>query len=69
MTPEQFELTPVEIQHPLWDKLVKHYTARLTMLRLENDADLSETQTANKRGRIAECKAFLALGKPFVLPQ
>ena len=45
-----------------WTVLKKHYEARLETLRRQNDGDLDDSQTRRLRGRIAEVKAFLALG-------
>lgn len=56
------KFSPSDRNSPLWRALTNYYTARLQTLRAQNDA-LSKTpeETAALRGRIAECKAFLAL--------
>jgi len=46
-----------------WKALVARYESRLDDLRMRNDGDLSETQTAKLRGRINEIREFLALAK------
>ena len=56
-------LTPTERNTPLWQKLVKHYEARLATLRAKNDNSKPETETERLRGQIAECKEFLRLGQ------
>ncbi len=63
MNPEPFALTDVERNSVLWERLSAHYRMRLESLRAKNDADLPEAETAKVRGRIAEAKAFLALGE------
>lgn len=55
------ELTPSERSSVLMDKLVAHWTERLAMLRTRNEGPLGELATADLRGRIAECKAAIAL--------
>ena len=45
----------------LWVKLKAHLNDRLVTLRLRNDGNLSEVETARTRGRIAEIKMLLAL--------
>lgn len=57
-------LTKQERDDPLWVKLRAEMEARLLQLRAANDADMSESDTAKQRGRIAEIKRFLDLGKP-----
>ena len=56
-------LTEGDKLNPLWISIEKHYAARLEELRSKNDAPLTELETASLRGRIAEVKAFLSLGK------
>jgi hypothetical protein len=64
MTPKPpFVLTKDERDSKLWRKLMKHWEERLTSLRIQNDSDRSETDTALLRGRIAEVKANMALDK------
>jgi hypothetical protein len=66
--PTIFTLEPSELQNPLWVKLSKRFEQRLAELRLKNEADIGEVETANLRGRIAELKALLALASPRNLP-
>lgn len=59
------KLSEAQTTNPLWHALRAHYTERLQQLRIENDnARLSDTATAELRGRIDECKAFLAMESP-----
>lgn len=47
-----------------WLKIKQHYQKRLERLRADNDSQkLGLEATAMQRGRIAECKAILALDK------
>lgn len=69
MTVQRFVLVPEERNSALIKKLAKYYEDRLDSLRTRNDGDLSETETAKYRGRIAEVKAFLALCKEPVAHQ
>jgi hypothetical protein len=55
-------LDPIERQSAVWLKLKKQLEARLAMLRMKNDSDLSPHRTARLRGRIEEVKALLSLG-------
>ena len=55
-------LTKEERNDPLWLKLKAEYEARLAQLRASNDKDMSETETAKLRGRIAEVRKFIDLG-------
>jgi hypothetical protein len=57
-------LTPQDLQSATWRKLEAHLTERLTALRAQNDGELDETSTARLRGRLAQIKEILALGKP-----
>jgi hypothetical protein len=50
--------------HPIWMRLTTHLETRIALLRIKNEGDVSETQTARIRGGIAELKAILALGIP-----
>lgn len=60
-----FQLTLGERQSPLLRKLMEHYAKKLETYRGNNDnVNLSPEQTAHLRGRIAECKSFLALDNP-----
>ncbi len=59
--PKQFALTAEDKDSRLWHKLMAHWESRLDTLRTQNDGDKDATETAKQRGRIAECKANLAL--------
>jgi hypothetical protein len=50
-------LTEAELSSPVWDKIKKHYEARIQTLR-------AEIETATQRGRIREAKMVLELGNP-----
>lgn len=56
-------LTQRDIDSELWGKLRQRVANRLQKLLEENAGDLPADQTAKKRGRIAECRLFLALEK------
>jgi hypothetical protein len=57
-------LEPNDRINPLWLALEKHFEERLVMLRARNDnPEISEIETAALRGRIAEVKAILGMGK------
>lgn len=58
-----FKLATHERASEVWIRLEKHLTERLEALRLQNDADQPEEATAKLRGRIAEIKALLNVGK------
>lgn len=58
-----FMLTDSERNSALWAKLETHYQQRLEQLRKQNDGDQPENTTTSLRGRIAEVKAILSLGK------
>ena len=60
----QFKLEEHEINSPLWQKLKKHYESKLDSLRISNDSDSTELQTARRRGRIQEIKNILSAGIP-----
>lgn len=51
-----------ELKSALWQKLYAHHEQELDLLRRKNDGALNPEQTQQLRGRIAQCKAFLALG-------
>ena len=60
----EFRLLDGERSHPLWHHLKAHWTAQLAELRVRNDnAMLSEAETAALRGRIACLKGILELDK------
>ena len=56
-------LTPGDRLHPVWQKLMDHFNAKLVELRAQNDGNLDPTVTAGLRGQIAVYKALLALDK------
>ena len=57
-------LTPMEKQGATWAKIEAELNRRLTTLRSNNDAmTLTEAETQHLRGRIAELKSIIALGK------
>ena len=59
------KINETQATNPLWQALRAHYVERLARLRTDNDnAALSEYETAALRGRIAECKALLDLDSP-----
>lgn len=61
---EAFQLAASEKQSALWSRIEVHLEDRLEDLRQQNDAvGNDETQTAHLRGRIAELKRLLELGK------
>lgn len=60
----QFKLEEHEINSPLWQRLKKHYEAKLASLRAANDDDGPELKTARRRGRIQEIKNILSAGIP-----
>lgn len=61
--PVVLKLQAHECETALWQKLSAHYTKHLSFLREQNDAPLTELQTAELRGKIKFCKAFLDLAK------
>lgn len=61
-----FVLTIEERRSVLWRKLEEHCANRLEIVRKDNDADRSETDTARLRGRIAELKYLISLGNESV---
>lgn len=58
-----FALTEGERNSALWQKLETKLHSRLEQLRLMNDGNQLESETALLRGRISEVKTLLALGK------
>lgn len=54
-------LDKLESQSAVWLKLKEHIESRLSQLRMQNDGDLSDIETARLRGRVAMCKELLAL--------
>lgn len=61
---EPFELSEAERNSPLWRRLEAHLNESLAQARAKNDVHQPENQTAETRGRIAELKRLIALGKP-----
>lgn len=61
--PARFALTESDRDSQTWTRLKKHLQARLEALHRENANDLSETQTAKLRGRIAMVQELLSLDK------
>lgn len=63
--PKKFALSETDKQSPVFLKLKEHYSERLAMYRRMNDEfNLDKEQTDRLRGKISECKAFLALENP-----
>ena len=60
---EPFVLTKGERLNPVWMALSRHLEERIAQLRMQNDGDKDERETAKLRGRIAELKGILALAK------
>ena len=59
---DRFTLYPVDKHSPLWLRFKEEFLVpRLAELRMRNDGELDENETAKLRGRIAELKAILAL--------
>lgn len=56
-----FALTRDERTSPLWRKLYTHMADQIEVLRMMNDADRDEVETARLRGRIAAYKELMAL--------
>ena len=55
----------IEYGSPTWKAITNHVTDRIETLRKRNDSlTLSPAQTDQLRGRLAELKDLLALGKP-----
>jgi len=61
--PEKFVLSAGERSHPLWHRLEKHLKEHLDKLRMQNDKIQTEAETAALRGRIAELKSIINLGR------
>jgi hypothetical protein len=59
----KLKLVPHERQHPIWMKIEEELNRRIDVLRRMNDGAFDEIQTARLRGRIAELKDLLAMGK------
>lgn len=64
VAPLELKLAPHERANPVWVRIEKYYQDRLANLREKNDSpNLNEVQTAELRGRIAELRGLLALGR------
>lgn len=63
VAPEQFLLKDSDKSSETWGRLRRHLESRIEYLRLKLEAESSEAQTSNLRGRIAEIRNLLALGK------
>lgn len=60
---DHFSLSNEEKDSKLWTRLVEHFESKLMSLRIQNEGDKTEIETAKLRGRIAEIKSILSLGK------
>lgn len=58
---DRIELSDAEKCSAAWGKVQAYLEKRLTELRIANDRDMTEQETAKQRGRIAEVRAMLAL--------
>lgn len=58
------KLDDIEMRSALWMKLQAHLEERLAVLRSRNDGVLTPEETCLLRGRIAQVKEILDLGKP-----
>lgn len=58
------KLNAAEVNEPIWKKIEKHLAERLDVLRLKNDGDLTEVETAKLRGCILAFKEMLDVAKP-----
>lgn len=58
-----FRLKQHERGSEVWLSLERHLAERLQTLRMQNDANQTDESTAHLRGRIAEIKSLLSLGK------
>lgn len=57
-------LEPHELKSPLWAKLREYMQGRIDELRVRNDQNLNDIDTAKLRGRLFEAKEFLLLETP-----
>ncbi len=53
-----------EIQSSAWQKVSEHIGTRISALRIKNDGELSDLETATLRGQIRELKNLLAQVAP-----
>lgn len=58
------KLDPIETRSAAWMKVERFLEERLVVLRSRNDGALGAEETSHLRGRIAQVKEILALGKP-----
>lgn len=58
---DRIELTDSEKSSAAWGKVHAYLAQRLEALRVANDRDMTEQETAKQRGRIAEVRALMAL--------
>jgi len=58
-----FVLNEEDRRSAVWARLMRYMNDRLAELRLANDADKTEIETAKLRGQITEIKAFLRLNE------
>ncbi len=56
----KLDLTQIERQADVVQKIRKHYEDRLARLRSKNDNDLDDKETARLRGAISEIKTLLS---------
>lgn len=56
-------LTPGDLTSPTWNKLERHFEARIADLREQNDADLDDLATTKIRAKIATYMELLRLGE------
>lgn len=61
--PDKFVLSEGERNHPLWMRFEAHMKEHLEKLRIRNDTVQPEAETAATRGRIAEAKRIINLGR------
>lgn len=61
--PDRIVLTHSERTSDPWMKLAEHITERIGRLQRELEGPLAPEETANRRGRIAELRALLALDR------
>lgn len=60
---EHFKFKPSDLVSDTWARLKQHLLERQTSLRQQLEGDLNEGDTAKLRGRLAEVKRLLDLGK------
>ncbi len=68
-TPDGFglkNLTDSDRQSPVWIKIETELRKRLDALRVQNDKELSLSDTSMLRGRIAELKRMLGFNRPSI---